>query len=217
MNIKKHKKNWIFKDGAYICKLGQFASSPRNRPEFSAKLYIESKQLDDLINTFVYSDPDITVHTIRSLEVGCGYGRLSGFLSDFSYKHYAIDPNEEMINIAKNLYPHIIFRKERVQNLSFSNYMFDFVITWTVLQHISPSLIKKAVNEIRRVIKPNGILFICENMRNDLQLNDHNWSRTEKTYAKIFEMKKIHSEKKKWERDCFHPNDNILILKNKVY
>lgn len=98
----------------------------------------------------------------RSLEIGCGFGRLSPFIAEHFQQHTAVDINTGALSEASRFYPQVKFSQASATELPFPDKTFDTVITWTVLQHIPNSLVGKALNEIRRVAKPKSLIILCE-------------------------------------------------------
>ncbi len=98
----------------------------------------------------------------RSLEIGCGFGRLSPYIAEHFEQHTAVDINTWAVSEASQFYPKISFSVASATELPFPDHNFDTVITWTVLQHIPNSLVGKALGEIKRIAKPNSLIILCE-------------------------------------------------------
>ncbi len=133
----------------------------------------------------------------RSLEVGCGYGRLTPTFSELSAQHIATDINVAALANARQAYPDCDFREASVTNLPFADNYFDLVVTWTVLQHIPPGKIDSACAELRRVLADGGTLIICEETRLADQAFTgrlHAWHRHVSDYQRMLDpLKQIYS------------------------
>ncbi|EKD78604.1 MAG: methyltransferase type 11 [uncultured bacterium] len=95
----------------------------------------------------------------RLLDVGCGNGRLGGAIQ---VTHYTgLDLSRQLLTIAQKRFPSYTFVHGSVLQLPFSNEQFDVVACVATLQHI-PSIPyrKLAMQEMARVLKPNGTLFM---------------------------------------------------------
>ena len=124
----------------------------------------------------------------QSLEVGCGYGRLTPTFSSNSAKHVAVDVNETALEQARMVYPALDFRRASATGLPFADEMFERVTTWTVLQHIPPANIQDACKELVRVLSTGGHLLICEETRYaaaPVSKHSHTWHRTVDTYRSM--------------------------------
>lgn len=127
----------------------------------------------------------------RSLEIGCGFGRLSPVFAEFSADHVAVDINAEALADAKATYPQINFREASVTALPFPDDHFGLVTTWTVLQHIPPEQADGATAEIKRVLAPEGTLLLCEETRYPGAGAEHTWHRELGFYEQAFAPLKL--------------------------
>ncbi len=95
------------------------------------------------------------------LDAGCGNGRLIGLLKDKNINYLGVDISEKLIEIAKRKYPQNEFLVADNLNLPFPDNNFDKVFFIAVLHTIpSRELRKKALMELKRVLKPKGILIL---------------------------------------------------------
>ena len=70
-----------------------------------------------------------------------------------------IEYDEKLVNYAKELFPDLIIKKGDVQELyEFSADRFDVAIATAVIEHVIDP--QKFINEVKRIMKPNGILII---------------------------------------------------------
>ena len=97
------------------------------------------------------------------LEVGCGFGRNLGIISDsFSSKQlFGIDLSSEMISAAKShlkSYPKIGVEKQDLKEMGFEEQGFDVVLSCETLLYVKKQDIKKAVNELIRVSRKYVVL-----------------------------------------------------------
>jgi SAM-dependent methyltransferase len=130
----------------------------------------------------------------RSLEIGCGFGRLSPYISEHFERHTAVDINTWAVGEAKQFYPEISFSVASATELPFPDHSFDAVITWTVLQHIPNSLVSKALSEINRVAKPASLIILCEatlNAGKPEKEGQHTHDRFPEFYADAFSPRSL--------------------------
>jgi len=123
--------------------------------KFSAR-YIQKREGIDVYCTRK------TIQTV--LDAGCGVGRHSVFFAEQGFKVYGIDISTEAIEIAKAW-----MNKKKLQvelsagdlsNLEFENETFDLIVSDAVLDHVSMKDAIKMIDELWRVLKPLGYLFI---------------------------------------------------------
>ncbi len=98
------------------------------------------------------------------LEIGCGDGRLTFKYADMAKRVVALDPDAERITIAKANNPKQLsgkleFSVGKGEELTFPSDSFDIVFFTYSLCCITPSFMKKALEEAWRVLKSNGFLI----------------------------------------------------------
>jgi ubiquinone/menaquinone biosynthesis C-methylase UbiE len=102
----------------------------------------------------------------KAVDIGCGSGLLTRELVSRGYEVCGIDVSEKMIENAMLILKEQNIDKSRVhyllgdiENLSFPDNYFDIIISIGVLGSL-PSY-RKALNEIYRVLKPEGLAIIA--------------------------------------------------------
>jgi len=106
------------------------------------------------------------------LEIGCGNGYGGYLLNQLAPKSYiGLDVMEEQIEVARRNYPHYQFIIQDATDLSqFATASKDVVVVFGVLHHIPEW--RKVIEEIARVLKPNGQLFLEEPRGVDVKFFD---------------------------------------------
>lgn len=122
------------------------------------------------------------VHVRRSLEIGCGFGRLSPVFAGHADTAIATDINRRALAEAQRSYPEAERIQASVTDLAFPDGSFDLVTTWTVLQHVPPMLIDSAMAEIRRVTHNGSVVLLCEEGRLLDAEGEHCWHRPPEFY-----------------------------------
>lgn len=133
-----------------------------------------------LKHKWVFLEPDKEIREIKQifkkhyvkkiLDLGCGSGRHVVYLSKSNFDVYGIDIAEEGINLTKewlkkdnlkaNLKIGSIYEK-----LPYPNNFFDAVISTRAIHHERLEKIRKAISEIERILKPQGLLFVTVRKR----------------------------------------------------
>ena len=93
----------------------------------------------------------------RSLDIGSNYGLFTELLQSKGYSSYGIEPNNKLLSFARN---HGVSKYSlgSAEKISFPDNHFDVILLLDTLEHIINR--DKALNEINRVLKPNGIVII---------------------------------------------------------
>ena len=95
------------------------------------------------------------------LDFGCGFGYFLNYFYSRGYRNlYGVDPDKELLKrVPKQIKTSVQFGEK----ISFEDNSFDVVWVYCVFHHLEKDTnYFEAVDEIMRVLKPNGYLFICE-------------------------------------------------------
>jgi len=167
--------NWRREDGYITFEDGGFAGGSPSRWELSARIYREARLLEEVLAHEQFD---------RALEVGCGYGRLSGWIADRATRSIGIDPNGTALRKAKASYPNLAFARSLAEVLPFPGDSFDLAVSWAVLQHVRPDSIEAVAAEIRRVLEDDATILLCE--RTAGEPGRTSWVRSVEEYRSLF-------------------------------
>ncbi len=109
----------------------------------------------------------------KILELGCGVGKLWIKNQNFIDKNSEIilsDFSPNMLKCAKNNLENLDYKfkykKINAEDIPYDNESFDVVIAEHMLYFVTD--IEKALSEIKRVLKPNGIFYVTTNSCNSM-------------------------------------------------
>jgi ubiquinone/menaquinone biosynthesis C-methylase UbiE/ADP-ribose pyrophosphatase YjhB (NUDIX family) len=117
------------------------------------------------------------------LDFGCGYGRIPNFLGKNGYSNVTgVDFAEGMIARGEEQYPHLKGKLKVLapdyNRLPFEDNSFDALTAFTVLNAIpTDDELNKLFAEFKRVLKPQGILYIYEFMLTDFKRDTDRYNR----------------------------------------
>jgi SAM-dependent methyltransferase len=101
----------------------------------------------------------------HALDLGCGTGRHVVYLAKSGFSVFGLDHSPEAIRASRQwLADEKLDADVRVQDfaepLPFEDRFFDAIISVQVIHHADKATILKVVQEVTRVLKPGGFLFV---------------------------------------------------------
>ena len=98
------------------------------------------------------------------LDVGCGYGRVMNELHERGYHRLiGIDFSHGMIERGHRQFPHLDLREKKDERIDLPDRSVDAVLLFAVLTCIYKDEEQKTlIDEIRRVLRPGGILYVSD-------------------------------------------------------
>src|ERR1035437_7725878 len=124
--------------------------------------HVKAKKTLSIIQDILGADK---LKQCKVLEVGCFTGEISILLAENFMKYTAIDIDENAIQLAlkKNILENLSFIHMNAEAIKFNESEFDIVICSHVYEHVpNPSVL---MNEIFRVLKPDGICYFAAGNR----------------------------------------------------
>ncbi len=99
-------------------------------------------------------------------DFGCGDGLMASYIANYfpQAKIHGIDPSPESIKVAQQKYPHFHFtiNSDQKSDLDFDDNYFDIIYSAGTFHHIPFKYHEGYIQEIHRILKPNGIFILYE-------------------------------------------------------
>ncbi len=215
--LKIRRRTWgsIFDKGSRLVWTAEMVSDAVG-PFANVRDYRERRTIRSILEAIRQNYP-----INSACEVGCGYGRLIMVLEEYAGKVVGFEREAHLLEIAKELLPTIDFCKvDSLDNLSsFGKGQFDFVMTCTVLQHLTDALCRSVLEEIKR-IAPKGHVLLIEKAEDNFttrNVRDGNSfisrARSKETYAQWMAPYKLVSVSKRVvEPGYINPNVGECML-----
>jgi len=113
---------------------------------------LETKELDEFIALLPKNG--------KVLDAGCGSARDSAYMISKGYSAQGIDLSEGLLAEAKKIHPEVPTQLMSLTEISFPATYFDGIWCKAALLHLDRKEIPRVLKDFRKILKPNGILFI---------------------------------------------------------
>ncbi|MCD8230797.1 MAG: class I SAM-dependent methyltransferase [Clostridiales bacterium] len=120
----------------------------------------------------------------KVLDVGCGYGRTLDELYHIGYRNLTgLDFSKGMIDRGREQFPYLDLRVKDTDKIDMPDESVDAVILFAVLTCIRTNEEQRSlIREIRRVLSPNGILYVNDFLLNTDERNVSRYKKYKDTY-----------------------------------
>lgn len=135
--------------------MGKDYSGERFLPEIcDSEMTIEHKQRYEFAKEYVKGK--------KVLDVACGEGYGSNILSEVADIVVGMDINAETVQLANEKYgsTKLTYIVGSAEKLPFENESFDAIVSFETIEHISETAQENFLSEIKRVLRPNGLLVM---------------------------------------------------------
>lgn len=107
----------------------------------------------------------LNLNNKKILELGCGNATMTKMIAQNGFDRQIIACEVDEIQHEKNLklnIENIEFILAGAEDIPLKDNSIDFVFMFKSFHHVPKNMMQKALSEIKRVLKPNGIAYICE-------------------------------------------------------
>ena len=165
-------------------------TSERDHDQFSSEASVQS-QLQRVNGGKLFDrekraiERYFTDREARTLDIGCGAGRVSCALDAQGFDVTGVDISNELIREAHSHFPEIEFLVSDAASLPFSDDSFEYIIfPYNGIDYLIPEQRRQdALREIRRVLRPSGVfVFSSHNSWYTLPALFRNWDFLKERY-----------------------------------
>jgi ubiquinone/menaquinone biosynthesis C-methylase UbiE len=124
-------------------------------PDTSFEAPLDMAMVDHFI-AHVRATADRTV-----VDVGCGAGRMTSYLSNAGLNVSGVDLSPEMVRVAHRLHPELLFDVGELTDLPVADAGADGVLAWYSIIHSPPTALPAVAGEFWRALRPGGSALIA--------------------------------------------------------
>jgi SAM-dependent methyltransferase len=121
-------------------------------------------------------------------DVGCGPGHISAWLASHGVTAVGIDLSPGMVAVGSREYSGVEFREGDILELPAADGEFGAVIALYSIIHLQPGELTGAFEEIRRVLRPSGLLFVAFHVGSEVRHRDQWWGQEVDVDFRFLEM-----------------------------
>jgi ubiquinone/menaquinone biosynthesis C-methylase UbiE len=111
-------------------------------------------------------------------DIGCGPGQIARYLHDHGAKVCGVDLSSEMVKQAQHLHPDISFQQGNMLALTeIADNSYGGAAAFYSIIHIPRSLVVEALQEIKRVLSPGGVLLLTFHIGQQIIHRDEWWDK----------------------------------------
>lgn len=97
----------------------------------------------------------------KVVDVGCGPGRVAGFLAARGLDVIGIDIAPAMLVAARAAHPDVTFQEGALAELPLADRSLDGAVCWYSIIHTPPAALSDGLAELRRILSPAGQVLIA--------------------------------------------------------
>ena len=111
-------------------------------------------------------------------DMGCGPGHIARYLHEKGAKVCGIDVSPKMVELARRLNPEIDFSCGDILELDVEDETWAGVAAFYSIIHVPPGEIVRALLELRRVLRPGGLLLLAFHIGEGIIHLDEWWGKS---------------------------------------
>jgi SAM-dependent methyltransferase len=137
-------------------------------PRAMLRAYLEQRDVREL-----FASVSTSARFVSACDVGCGFGRVTPVLTEFAERVVGFEREAGLLAIARSLQPSIEFQLiDALRSLPADRASFNLGLVFTVLQHVPEPEVRAVIDEVRRVVRPDGYVLLCEETDPTLEAGD---------------------------------------------
>ena len=95
------------------------------------------------------------------IDVGCGAGRMTGYLNRAGLNTSGVDLSPEMVRVSQRLHPGLLFEVGELTELPVADAAAGGILAWYSIIHSPPAALPAVAREFWRALRPGGSALIA--------------------------------------------------------
>lgn len=124
-------------------------------PDTSFEAALDMAMVDHFVG-HMRATPDRQV-----IDVGCGAGRMTSYLSRAGLDASGVDLSPEMVRVAQRLHPELLFEVGELTALPVADAAADGILAWYSIIHSPPTALPAIAREFWRGLRPGGSALVA--------------------------------------------------------
>ncbi|MGG2461066.1 class I SAM-dependent methyltransferase [Streptomyces sp. RGM 3693] len=108
-------------------------------------------------------------------DLGCGPGHVAAWLAAHGTKTVGVDLSDTMVEVGRHRYPTVEFRQGDLLELPAEDGEFGSAVAFYAIIHLEPGELHRAFKEVRRVLRPSGLLLLSFHIGDEIRHFDTWW------------------------------------------
>lgn len=110
-------------------------------------------------------------------DLGCGPGHVARYINERGVQVIGVDLSAEMVEQARRLNPRVEFRQGNMLSLDIADGAWGGIVAFYSIIHVARAEIAIALTEMKRVLRPGGLLLVAFHVGDETVHLDEWWGQ----------------------------------------
>jgi SAM-dependent methyltransferase len=140
-------------------------------------------------------------------DMGCGPGQIARYLHRQGVEAVGVDLSPRMVAEAQRLNPEIPFHQGDMLSLSDADHSWGGIAAFYCIIHIPRNQVVDALRELKRVLKPGGVLLVTFHIGQEIKHLDEWWEKSVNLDFAFYETEEMET----WLEEAGYEIEETLV------
>jgi SAM-dependent methyltransferase len=140
-------------------------------------------------------------------DMGCGPGQIARYLHRQGIRTLGVDLSPQMVSEAKRLNPEIPFHQGDMLSLPDEDNSWGGIAAFYCIIHIPRERIGEALREMKRVLKPGGVILVAFHIGSEIKHLDEWWEKPVNLDFAFYQAEEMEN----WLREAGYKLEETLV------